>query len=58
MDLFIGYLTLILVVGMLFFQGLFVEKFSNNGIIYGIRVPEEYKNLLIERALKSEGIDY
>lgn len=45
MDLFIGYLTLILVVGLLFFQGLFVEKFSNNGIIYGIRVPEEYKNL-------------
>ena len=35
MDLFIGYLTLVLVVGMLFFQGLFVEKFSNNGIIYG-----------------------
>ncbi|MBS5925793.1 MAG: DUF1648 domain-containing protein [Clostridium sp.] len=45
MDLFIEYLTLILVVGLLFFQGLFVEKFSNNGIIYGIRVPEEYKNL-------------
>ena len=45
MDLFIGYLTLILVVGLLFFQGLFVQKFSNNGIIYGIRVPEEYKNL-------------
>lgn len=45
MDLFIGYLTLVLVVGMLFFQGLFVEKFSNNGIIYGIRLPEEYKNL-------------
>ena len=43
MDLFIGYLTLILVVGMLFFQGLFVEKFSNNGIIYGIRVQKNIR---------------
>lgn len=44
MDMIIIYIVMVFLSIISFFQGLFVNKFSNNGIIFGVRVPEEFKN--------------
>ena len=35
--------TIIFVSVILFISGLLVNKFSNNGIFFGVRIPKEYE---------------
>ena len=43
MDIIIIYILMIFLSIILFFQGLFVNRVSNNGIIFGVRVPVEFR---------------
>lgn len=43
MDTIINSTTMLFMSLILFFSGLYVNKFSNNGIIFGVRVPKEYE---------------
>lgn len=43
MDIIIIYILMIFLSIIVFFQGLFVNRVSNNGIIFGVRVPVEFR---------------
>lgn len=43
MDTIISCVLMLFLSLILYFSGLYVNKFSNNGIVFGVRVPKEYE---------------
>lgn len=54
MEAIVFYGILVLTFGMLFFQGYFLDKVSNNGIYYGVRVPDDQKDIDEIKVIKKE----